>query len=156
MLEKSWWARFKARHPELTLQVAEGLDKDRALTLRPGIVVAFYETLSKAYATNPYGPHQIWNCDETEVMAGRNGAMRVLSRRGSRNVSYIISKSREWITILCYVNTSGKSIPSFYLFKGKKHLQNYIAKCESGACMAAQKHAWMMKELFLNWLYHFV
>ncbi|XP_059069526.1 MFS-type transporter clz9-like [Cryptomeria japonica] len=156
MLGKSWWAGFKARHPTLTLQIAEGLDKDRALTLRPIIVVSFYETLSKAYTANPYGPFQIQNYDEIRVMASKNGAMRVLPRRGSHNVSYIISKSWEWITILCCMNTSGKSIPGFYLFKGKKHLQNYITKCELSACIATQKDAWMIKELFLNWLHHFV
>ncbi|XP_057857005.2 MFS-type transporter clz9-like [Cryptomeria japonica] len=70
-------------------------------------------------------------------------------------MSYIILKSREWMTILCCVNASGQSIPGFYLFKGKRQLQNYILKCEQGACMTAQQHACVTKEYFLNWLHHF-
>jgi len=51
----------------------EGLDRDRALNLRPTVVVAFYDMLSKAYQANPYRPHKIWNCDETGIQEGRNG-----------------------------------------------------------------------------------
>ncbi|XP_059078002.1 uncharacterized protein LOC131876582 [Cryptomeria japonica] len=134
---------------------AEGLDKDQALCLRLAIVSTFYETLSKAYAANPYGPARIWNCAETRVMADRNEAMRVPARKGSWNVSYILSKSHEWITIVCCVNASRQSIPGFYMIKGKRLLHNYIAECEPGACMAVQQHAWMTKELFMNWLHHF-
>ncbi|XP_057843427.2 MFS-type transporter clz9-like [Cryptomeria japonica] len=152
---KSWWSGFKARHLEISLQIAEGLKKDRALSLRPIVVSSFYSILSKAYVANPYGPTCIWNCDETSVMAGRNGDMRVLERKGSRNMSYVLTKSREWITILCCINASGQSIPGFYLFKGKRKLHNYISKCELRACIIAQQHAWMTKELFLNWLHHF-
>lgn len=68
----------------------------------------------------------------------------------------ILPKSREWITILSCVNAIGSSIPRFYLFKGKTQLKNYIHNYEPGACMATHPHAWMTKELFLNWLCHFV
>ncbi|GLJ31873.1 hypothetical protein SUGI_0641340 [Cryptomeria japonica] len=123
--------------------------------LRPSIVTDFYDNLDKLYNASEYGPTKIWNCDETGVQAGRNYGMRVIAKLGSRSVPQILSKSREWITILCCVNAAGHSIPGFYLFKAKRQLKNYIANCEPGACMAAQPHAWMTKELFLNWLYHF-
>ncbi|XP_059067174.1 uncharacterized protein LOC131858141 [Cryptomeria japonica] len=122
MLGKSRWSGFKAQHLELSLWTTEGLNIDRALSLRPTIVFAFYDTLSKAYSANPYGLAHMWNYDETGVMAGRNGAMWVLVRKGSQNVSYILSKSYEWITILCCINAFGKSIPGFYFFKGKRKL----------------------------------
>ncbi|KAH9320446.1 hypothetical protein KI387_015085 [Taxus chinensis] len=152
---KSWWYGFRRRHPDLTIRTAEGLDRDRAVMLRPRIVAAFYDNLQKMYAANQYGPDKIWNCDETGVQAGRNCGMRVIAKLGCRSVPHIMSKSREWITILCCVNAAGQSIPGFYLFKAKRQLKNYIAGCEPGACMAAQPHAWMTKELFMNWLHHF-
>ncbi|KAH9314182.1 hypothetical protein KI387_022809 [Taxus chinensis] len=152
---KSWWYGFRRRHPNLTIRIAEGLDRDRAVILRPRIVAAFYDNLQKIYAANQYGPDKIWNCDETGVQAGRNCGMRVIAKLGCRSVPHIMSKSREWITILCCVNAARQSIPGFYLFKAKRQLKNYIAGCEPGACMAAQPHAWMTKELFMNWLHHF-
>jgi len=57
---------------------------------------------------------------------------------------------------LVCINVVGQSIPSFYLFKGKKKLQNYISRYEPSACMEAQPHVWMKKDLFLSWLHHFV
>ena len=152
---KSWWFGFKTRHPELVLRTAEGLDRDRALNLRPAVVQKFYDTLSSAYDKHYYGADHIWNCDEIGLQAGRNCGMQVIAKRGSRNVPKILPKSREWITILCCVNAIGTSIPGFYLFKGKNQLKNYIQNCEPGACMAAHPHAWMTKELFLSWLFHF-
>ncbi|KAH9291763.1 hypothetical protein KI387_043047 [Taxus chinensis] len=152
---KSWWAGFRKRHPDLAIRTAEGLDRDRALNLRPAIVTKFYDNLAKSYGTYSYGAHKIWNCDETGLQAGRNCGVRVIAKRGSRNVPKVIPKSREWITILCCVNAAGMSIPGFYLFKGKRMIKNYIKNCEPGACMAAHPNAWMTKELFLNWLCHF-
>ncbi|XP_057864226.2 uncharacterized protein LOC131072165 [Cryptomeria japonica] len=151
----SWWFGFKAKYHELSLRMTEGLDKDQALCLIPIVVYAFYETLSKAHAANPYGPARIWNYDETRVMTNKNGAMRVLAKKGSRNMSYILVKRHELITVLCSMNASKQSIPRFYLFNGKRQTHNYIAKCEPGACMAAQKHSWMTKKLFMSWLNHF-
>lgn len=81
--------------------------------------------------------------------------MRVIAKRGSKNVPKILPKNREWITILCCVNAVGASIPGFYLFEGKNQLKNYIKNCEPGPCMAAHPHAWMTKELFFSWLCHF-
>ena len=68
----------------------------------------------------------------------------------------ILPKRMEYITILSCVNAIGSLIPGFYLFKSKTQLKNYIQNCEPGACMAAHPHAWMTKELFLNWICHFV
>jgi len=123
--------------------------------LRPSIVNSFYDNLENLYKTHKYGSNRIWNCDETGVQAGRNYRMQVIAKLGSRCVPHLISKSKEWITILACVSASGCSIPGFYLFKSKRHIRNYIANCELGACMVAKEHAWITKELFLNWLQHF-
>lgn len=63
---------------------------------------------------------------------------------------------REWLSVLVCVNASGLSIPSFYIFKGKRFRRNYIERCESGATMAMQPRAWMTSFLFSKWISHFV
>ena len=84
----------------------------------------FYDTLSNAYQKHSYSPNHIWNCDETRLQAGKNCGMRVIAKRGSKNVHKILSKGREWITILCCENEVVVSIAGFYLFKGKGQLRN--------------------------------
>jgi len=54
---KSWWISFKRKHPELSLCTVEGINKDRAMNLRPYVAFAFYDTLTSTYNANPYGPH---------------------------------------------------------------------------------------------------
>jgi hypothetical protein len=56
----------------------------------------------------------------------RNCGMEIITKRGRKKVPKVIPKRREWITILCCVNSIGLSIPRFYLFKGKKKLNNHI------------------------------
>jgi hypothetical protein len=48
------------------------------------------------------------------------------------------------------------SIPSFYIFKGKRFRRNYIERCEEGATMAMQPRAWMTSFMFAKWINHFV
>ncbi|XP_059064427.1 MFS-type transporter clz9-like [Cryptomeria japonica] len=61
---RSWWIAFHKRHPDLIIRTAEGLDRDRAVMLRPSIVTNFYDNLEKLYNASEYGPTKIWNCDE--------------------------------------------------------------------------------------------
>lgn len=68
----------------------------------------------------------------------------------------LMPNEREWLTVFTCVNASGESIPGFYIFKGKRIKENYIANCEDGASMAMQPEAWMTAELFSHWTSHFI
>ncbi|KAI5068921.1 hypothetical protein GOP47_0015222 [Adiantum capillus-veneris] len=81
--------------------------------------------------------------------------MRVLAKKGSKVVYGITPDSREWLTILCCVNAVGSALPGYYIFKGKKAMQNYLMECEDGAVMSMQGKAWMTGQLFEAWLDHF-
>ena len=63
----------------------------------------------------------------------------------------IMPNECEWLTVLTCINTTGHSIPGFYIFKGKRIRENYIRFCEDGASMAMQPEAWMMQYLFSTW-----
>ena len=63
---------------------------------------------------------------------------------------------REWLTNLTCVNAAGESIPGFYIFRGKRIRDNYLAHCEDGAVMAMQEQAWMTTTLFSHWISHFI
>lgn len=60
------------------------------------------------------------------------------------------------MSILVCINAVGHSIPSFYIFRGKRFGQNYVEKCEQGAAMGMQQKAWMTSYLFSRWISHFV
>jgi hypothetical protein len=103
-----------------------------------------------------YEASHIWNCDESGAQAGRNGGGRVLARTGAHSIHSIISKEREWLSVLVCVNAAGYHIPSFYIFRGKTFQRDYIKQCEDNASMAMQEKAWMTGQLFKSWIGHFV
>ena len=152
----SWVRWFKKRHPDLTMRQSQGLEFARAKGLCAENVASFYNNLEQAYETQNYPPERIWNCDESGAQAGRNGGGLVWAKKGSKTVHSLMPNEREWITVLSCINAGGESIPSFYIFEGKRRRENYIANCEAGASMAMQPHAWMTTELFSAWISHFI
>ena len=80
----------------------------------------------------------------------------MIARRGARRVHSIVPNQREWLSVLVCINAVGTSIPSFYIFHGRRFRQNYIEKCEAGATMVMQQRAWMTSYLFSAWILHFI
>jgi hypothetical protein len=60
------------------------------------------------------------------------------------------------MSILTCINAIGQCIPSFYIFRGKRFLRNYIKNCTDGAAMAMQPKVWMTGFLFYCWIDHFL
>jgi hypothetical protein len=148
-----WW---KKRHPNLTLRVSQAMESARARGLCEDNVRSFYENLQHLYSLHQYSPNMIWNCDESGAQAGKNGGAIVIARKGARRVHSIVPNQREWLSVLVCINAEGTSIPSFYIFRGRRFRQNYIEKCEAGATMAMQQRAWMTSYLFSAWISHFI
>lgn len=133
---------FKRRHPELSLRHSQGLEANCARGLCAESVASFYANLMLLYEAQNYGPHQVWNYNETGVQASRNGGGLVLAKTGSRNVHIVMPDEREWLSVFVCMNAARYSIPNFYIFKGKRFCRNFIEKCEMGATMAMQPHEW--------------
>jgi hypothetical protein len=153
---RSWVRWFKLRHPDLTLRSSQGLEFARARGLCPENVASFYGNLHHLYNTHKYPATNIWNCDESGAQTSRNGGGLVWARKGSQTVHSLMPNEREWVTILSCINASGYSIPGFYIFRGKRMMENYIEHCEDGASMAMQPEGWMTALLFSQWISHFI
>jgi len=154
---EGWVRCFKRRHPELVLRKSQTLEGNRASGLNPESVSSFYNNLQKLYTHRGYAPHQIWNCDESGAQAGRGGGGYVIAKRGSKIVHNIIPNQREWLTVLVCINANGESIPSYYIFKGKRRSSDFLRKTgEKGATLSMQPKAWMTHMLFLRWIHYFI
>jgi hypothetical protein len=142
-----WLRWFRNWYPKVSLRLLQGLNAGRAKGLCPSNVAIFCENL-KTMLARGYEISHIWNCDESGAQAGRNGGGKVLAKTGVRSVHSIISKEREWLSVLVCVNAAGFHIPSFYIFRGKTFQRDYIKQCEDNASMAMQPKAWMTGYLF--------
>jgi hypothetical protein len=145
---------FRKRHSDLSMRNSQGLEFARARRLCHKNMESFYANLAEVYQRYKYPPDHIWNSDESG--AHRNGGGRVWAKRGSINVQSLMPNEREWITMLSCINAVGQSIPGFYIFKGKRMREDYIAQCEDEVSMAMQPEAWMTSILFSHWISHFI
>jgi hypothetical protein len=94
----SWVKWFKRHHPELRLCVAQGLDQARIKGLCIESVQSFYSNLERLYTVYQYTPSRVWNCDESEAQAGRNGGGVVLAKVGSRTVHSMTPNEWKWLS----------------------------------------------------------
>ena len=128
----------------------------RARGLCPSAATSFYFNLKELYDTWNYPPSHIWNCDESEVQAGRSGGATLLAKVKSKSVHTIEPYQREHLSVLSCINADGGKIPNFYNLKGTYFQQDYVKNCEEDAVMAMQPNAWMTKWLFHSWILHFI
>jgi len=156
ILGAEWIRFFKKQHLELTLRRPQALDQNRTRNLCPETVTSFYNNLEILYSRHDYESQQVWNCDESGAQAGREGGGFVIAKRGCRSVHKVTPDHREWITVVSCINARGEALPNFYVFKGKRKTRNYLTKTrEKNAAQAMQTKAWMTKDLFMEWMYHF-
>ena len=80
----------------------------------------------------------------------------MITRTGAQRVHSVVPDQWEWPSMLICVNATGKTIPSFYIFRRKKFEKNYIEWYEVGATMAMQPRAWMTSYLSGAWTSQFI
>ena len=80
----------------------------------------------------------------------------MFAKKRIRGVHKVIPAEREWLSVLSAINAQGEFIPNYYIFKGVRKLNNYVALCEEGAMMGTQKEGWMDTIHFMEWMDHFI
>ena len=63
---------------------------------------------------------------------------------------------RQWLSVLVAVNVAGYTMPNYYIFEGKRPRQDYISKCEDGACVGMQENGYMDGQNFSTWMSFFI
>lgn len=98
----NWWARFKARHPELTSRTPDSLDRARVLSATPEAIDRFFSLFEGIITRSNLQekPHQIWNCDETGFGDKPQSKEKVLCQKGKRHVYRQQTTTREHITYM--------------------------------------------------------
>ena len=138
------------------MRMPQGLEISKARAMNPITCHGFYSNLLQQYSNFTYHPSHIWNVDESGINASKSGLGKVLARKGIRNVHAQIPNEREWLSVLTSINAAGASIPHFFIFKGKRRLQDYIQLCGAGTTMAMQENGYMTSYLFSRWMDHFI
>ena len=95
--------------------------------------------------------------DESGCNASKSNVEKILTRKGVRNIYAQISNEREWLSVLTSINIVGRSIPHFFILKGKKKkLTDYIHLCKVSSTMAIQEKRYMTSHFFSRWMDYFI
>ncbi|ROL41877.1 Myb-like protein V [Anabarilius grahami] len=102
-----WWARFKARHPELTSRTADSLDRARVHCATLEAFEGFFKLNEALYVKHSLEdkPHLIYNCDETGFGDKPRLREKVLCQTGRKHVYQQQQMTREHITDKGYMDS---------------------------------------------------
>ncbi|KAK9976532.1 hypothetical protein ABG768_021737 [Culter alburnus] len=153
-----WWARFKARHPELSSRTADSLDRARVHGGTPEAIEGFFKLYEALYVRHRLEdkPHLVYNCNETGFGDKPRSREKVLCQTGRKHVYQQQQTTREHITVHCCVNAAGDSIPPFIIYPGCLPSSAYRLDGPPNALYGIQDKGYMDSELFLKWLRHFI
>jgi len=144
------------RHRELSVRMPEATSLSRATALNKTTANEFFNNLQKAYKHYKFQPSDIYNVDETalttvhvppKIIAGRNTKQVGLATSGERGTL---------VTLIGCVSASGNSIAPFLIFPRVHFKESMLNGTPPGSVGAAQPTGWITKELFIEWLKHFV
>ncbi len=146
-----WW--FNIWNPNMSLQIAHGLEIRCTKGLCLANVKSLHTNLFKVYLVHKYPLSKIWNYDEFGAQASQNGGTLVLAQTNSWTMHSTTLIEHKWLLMLSCINVV---FPNLYIFKGKHFTRNFIAQYELGATMMMQPKATMTTILFNKWISHFI
>ncbi|KAK3096889.1 hypothetical protein FSP39_004441 [Pinctada imbricata] len=154
-LGKDWFEGFKSRHPEISIRKPEKLTTTRARMVNPAILKNYFDELNGIFENTGLGglPTRIWNSDETGKQF-EHDPVRVLAKKGSRNVLGRTTSNRTNVTIMGCVNAVGESMPPMFIVKGKTSRSLHGFNTEAapeGSMWGFQEKGWMTDSLGEIW-----
>ena len=81
-LGSTWLRGFLNRHPELSSKFASGLNRQHALSSKPGPIKDYFQKLQMPLRKHNFLPNNIYNMDEKGVLLGMSNRAKVIVRRG--------------------------------------------------------------------------
>jgi len=121
-----WYESFHARHPELTVRVAEVMSSSRLNAEAKEKNIAHFFTLLKAFSH--LKPEQIYAADETGLDGDGSRVQHVIVPTNTSRVYRKGSSYREHTSITHTGNGKGESLPSMFMFKGKKQIDSVLVQ----------------------------
>ena len=150
---KHWWRNSRDRHPELTLRIADNLERSRASALTREVVDNYFACLKTTLEENNLinSPRQLFNCDETFLPLNIS-CEKVIARKNSKHVYAQSRGSSDHITLLCGASAAGVALPPMIIFSKSFPGGSYRFDGPGDAVYAKSDSGWIDSELFLSWM----
>jgi Tc5 transposase DNA-binding domain len=132
--ESNWVHRFRDRHnDELQAHWSKPLDTQRAQSLNPAAVEAWFGLVKEFVADKNIRKEDIYGMDESGFPPSDQGTQRVLGRRGTKTQHKQGSGERENVTAIVCICADGTVLRPAIIYKGKNMMAKYGENNVSGA-----------------------
>lgn len=154
---EDWLARFRTRHPDITLRSPEPTSLARARGFNRPQVERFYANLWELLEKHKFSVTSIYNMDETGIMSNSNKPPKIFTTRGKKQVGMIASSERgQLTTVICCCSAAGTFIPPYFIFARKRMQERLMDGAPPGSQGSCTDNGWVNGPTFLLWLKHFV
>lgn len=156
MAGDKWVRNFCERH-SLTLRQPEKCSLGRAIGFNRVQFDKFHKNLKIILDENPaLSASDIFNMDETNVSTVPNKLPKVISPKGKRLVSKVVSQERgESVTAVCCVSAAGYYVPPALIFPRKRFKPEFCDRTPPDTLGMVSDSGFINSELFMTWLQHF-
>jgi hypothetical protein len=151
-----WYYGFLARHPEMSLRSPEATSLARIYGFNKTAVSKFFENLLCVNEREILPASRIYNVDETGVTTVQK-PQKIMARKGQKQVGKLVSGERGCtITVVAAMSAAGNFVPPMIVFPRKRIHPALGNNAPINSVIAVSKSGWINKELFVQWLHHFI
>lgn len=156
MAGRDWLDGFLKRHPHLVVRQSAATSLARAMGFNRPQVDRFYKNLKELYVMYKFKPNRIYNVDETGISTVPKKTPKVITTKGKKVVSKIVSAERGiTVTALCCMSANGHYIPPALIYPRKRPRDDLLDGGPSQSICMVSDSGFVNSELFVNWLHHF-
>lgn len=155
---RSWLDAFLKRYKEqLSMRRPTGTSFARALGFNKENVTEFFNNLEVLYEKHNFGPHRVFNVDETGLSVVPSRLPKVIARKGKRQVASITSAERgSLVTVVAAMSAGGQFVPPMLVFPRKNRNDQLMRGAPPGSIYAVHPSGWIQQNLFTTWFNHFI
>ena len=154
-IRKNWVTEFTKRRPEIKTRFARKINRSRALCEDPKIIRLFFDEIQRVKVEYGISDKDIYNFDETGFAMGLIATTKVVSRAEMPGKPWLVQPgNREWVTTIECINSSGWSIPSTIIFKGKRYIEGWFEELSIPPAwrIEVSDNGWTTDIIGLRWL----
>ena len=144
------------RNTQLTIRKPQAASLSRATSSNRHNLNSFYNNLETVMTKHNFSPNSIWNMDETATSTAHRPP-KVIAGKSIKQVGQITSAERGVMcTMVGAVNAQGTFMPPMVIFPRVNFKQFMLTGAPTGTIGAANPSGWISREIFVNWLTHFI
>jgi hypothetical protein len=125
---------LRRHNDQLSMRRPTGTSFARVLGFNKENVTEFFNNLEALHEKHNFGPHRVFNVDETGLAVVPSRLPKIIARKGKRQVASITAaERRSLVTMVAAMNAGGQLIPPMLVFPRKNRNDQLMRGAPAGS-----------------------